>query len=117
MKEFLNRFATKNRNPSTAVLKQYTDLFRNTIANIDSTLGPQAFRLGGPINAAVFDSVMVGVATRLQSGKKISASSARSAYQDLMGSDEYMQAVSRATSDEGSVATRVRRAIEAFKRA
>src|SRR5436305_1289588 len=65
MKEFLNKFAREHRKPTKEFLEASKKEFTNTIDVIFKSIGEKAFRPIGPINAAVFDSVTVGVARRL----------------------------------------------------
>jgi Protein of unknown function DUF262 len=112
--EFLTKFAIAHRNPPAAFTKEAEQLFEGTICVVTS-LGKRAFRPEGTLNAAVFDSVMVGVAARVKKGPiKDNAGFAR-AYDYLVSKNPaYEAAVKRATSDEQSVRTRVEEATKAF---
>ena len=66
--EFVNRFAGKYRRANSEVLEGWKRVFRSTIDVLDAALGRSAFRPENVINAAVFDSVMVGMARRLERG-------------------------------------------------
>lgn len=115
MKEFLNRFAAKYRNPDPALIHSWEKMFFLTLDTAWEALGRTAFRPTGAMNAAVFDSVMVGLATRLERGPIESVDRLREAYSGLLGDDEYMEAISRATSDENSVLTRLNKTRTAFE--
>ncbi|WKW11937.1 DUF262 domain-containing protein [Pseudogemmatithrix spongiicola] len=114
MTEFLNQFAAKNRNPSPETLDAWRQLVVDTLDLIEKSLGLTAFRIGKPLNAALCDAIMVGVAARLQHSPAPREDALRKAYQELMASDAFMQAVTRATSDEQSVSTRLELARKAF---
>lgn len=107
MSEFLNRFVMRNRNPSAAVLGQFEKAFKDTISAIGDAVGERAFRLQYAINAALFDSVMVAVARRLQAGAIENRQALRDAYQTLLANEAFRNAISGSTSDERSVATRL----------
>jgi hypothetical protein len=113
MKEFLNRFTARYRNARSETLAEWQNTFTSTIDLISRSIGKPAFRPTGAINAAVFDSVAVAVARRLE-GKPISPEVVGAAYETLLGSEVYLDAVSQATSDAANVATRLRLAMEAF---
>jgi hypothetical protein len=113
--EFLNKFAARHRRPSASFLKNCRREFEVTISAVYSAVGGKAFRPGGSLNAAVFDSVMVGVARRLDKGRIKKPSSLLTAYQRLLRKESYAAATSRATSDEASVTSRLREATNAFK--
>jgi hypothetical protein len=85
-----------------------------TIDAAHSFLGDRPFRPERALNAAVFDSVMVGLATRLSVGPVTSGSSLAAAYRTLLAEPRYVSAYRRATADEEAVKTRMSSAIEAF---
>jgi hypothetical protein len=112
--EFLTKFAIAYRAPNAAFLKEAEGIFRNTV-EVVGLLGKVAFRPEGTLNAAVFDSVMVGVASRIAHGPIKDRKSFLKAYIDLVTeNDAYSAAVGRATSDETSVRTRIHEAKKAF---
>jgi hypothetical protein len=114
MKEFLNRFVDKYRNEDPELLQNWEKRFHETIDVAWQAFGKTAFRPSGTINAAVFDSVMVGLAQRLEKGPINTLDRIRMTYQQLLSDPEYTEAISRATSDEQSVGRRLRKAREAF---
>ena len=116
MSEFLNKFSGRHRDATSQFLEQCRNTFTSTIELVSRSLGSQAFRPERSLNAAVFDSVMVGVAKRLELGpiKKIAKIS--TAYDELLKNSKYMDAISRATSDELNVSKRLQEAISTFKR-
>ena len=66
MKEFLNQYMGSRSDVAEAEADRLADVFRNTADVVLETLGKEAFRLRTAVNAAVLDSVMVGVAVRLE---------------------------------------------------
>lgn len=116
MKDFLNRNMASNRSLSKHDGPELTALFEATVAAIHDTLGPRAFRLKNAINAAVLDSVMVGVASRLAHGPINSIEQFKQAYNGLLANGDYQGATGRATADEESVKTRLRLAKESFSK-
>lgn len=115
MAGFLNRFASENANPPDDQLNTFGDVFGRTIDLVRRSLGEKAFRSIRALNAAVFDSVMVGLATRLAAKPQPpSLSDVAAAYQSLLADSEYRRACERSTADEENVAKRIRLATEAF---
>lgn len=116
MKAFLNCYMASNRNLTKQPEEIIRPLFENTASAIFNGIGSQAFRpFGGAVNAAVLESVMYGVASRLSTNKPITEpTTLASAYELLMKSDKYQKAVSRATADEDSVNTRLAESKTAF---
>jgi len=113
--EFLNKFSARHRKPSPQFLRTCRRRFTSTISVALHSLGEKAFRPVGSLNAAVFDSVMVGIAKRLEKGRIKKLPKVATAYEKLLTKKSYEAAISQATSDEANVATRLREAIGAFK--
>jgi len=114
MKSFLNRFMKANRDLSEERRNNFRREFEATISTIESALGTRAFRPAKAFNAAVFDSVMVGVAIRLQQRDELSDGSLKLAYEALVKDAAFVAAYQRATSDPESVKERIRLATNAF---
>jgi hypothetical protein len=114
MAEFLNKFTSKYKDASANFRQDCRSLFTSTLDVIWSGLQRKAFRLGGALNAAVFDSAMVGLARRIHDRGPIDPHAFASAYEELLSDAEYMQAVSRSTADEAFVSLRLRKATESF---
>ena len=94
--------------------QNFRSLFIKTIGAAHSLLGDRPFRPERALNAAVFDSVMVGLATRLTKGPITSGPRLAAAYLALLTESRYASAYRRATADEESVKTRMNCAVEAF---
>lgn len=114
MKDYLNRNMASNRALTKHNEPELTGLFDATVAQILDAIGPRAFRLKNAVNAAVLDSLMVGVATRLASSPITSTEQFKAAYTSLLSDADYLAATGRATADEESVKTRLRLAKDAF---
>ena len=114
MEEFLNGFASKHNKPSEEFLKEVEKVFKDTIDVAKKTLGTKSFRVVRAINAAVFDSIMVGIARRLKMGNIADLDSLKNAYEELMRNTDYLKATSKGTSDETTVALRLGLTIKAF---
>jgi uncharacterized protein with ParB-like and HNH nuclease domain len=114
MKEFLNKFSQSHRKADESFLKAAQNEFTNTIDVVFKSVGPRAFRPIGPINAAVFDSVMVGLARRLDNAKLPDPPNVKDAYFQLLEDLEYQALVSQSTSDENNVRLRIKKATEKF---
>lgn len=116
MTKFLNTCMDEWRRLGDDEGKIFQNLFTGTIAIAHSLLGDRPFRPERALNAAVFDSVMVGLATRIEKGPITSGEELTAAYKELIAEQRYASAYRRATADEESVKTRMNSAIEAFAR-
>ena len=115
MKDFLNRYMATNRNLKRQSEKKLRDIFLRTTKIICDAVGRPAFRPIRAVNAAVVDSLMVGVATRLTKVETIkNKQNFESQYKKLLTNKEYMEAVETGTSQETNVETRLRIARETF---
>jgi uncharacterized protein with ParB-like and HNH nuclease domain len=114
MKEFLNKFSQSHRKADDLFLQSAQNEFTNTIDVVLKSIGPRAFRPIGPFNAAVFDSVMVGLARRLDKSDIEKPEVVRDAYFQLLEDPEYQALISQSTSDENNVRIRVKKAIDKF---
>jgi uncharacterized protein with ParB-like and HNH nuclease domain len=114
MKKFLNRYMSKNRRLVLQSADELTSTFSKTIHTIHDTIGVRAFRPQGVLNAAVFDSVMVGVAERLKRGPLSNPTSLSQAYDSLLLNPDFIQASGKATAREAQLAARMKLAVDAF---
>ncbi len=115
MSEFLTVFIQKHRNPKDAFLTESTDMFVRTMDAFLQALGTRAFRLERALNAAVFDSMSVGLARRIaSSGCPPDPEQTRSAHRALLEDADYLDAISRATARELPVKVRMTKAAERF---
>lgn len=114
MEEFLNKFASEHRGAATSFLRDNRSLFIETIEVVWAGIERKAFRLGRALNAAAFDSVMVGLARRIRHVGTVDPQLFAQAYAALLSDPEYVQAVSRSTADEAFVSLRLRKATASF---
>ena len=114
MKDFLSSFSRKNRRISDEKSDEMFDLFKRTIVTARGMLGTKAFKPERNLNAAVYDAVMVGLAYRLREERKLNKDSVRASYRKLLDNEEFKNAYSRSTADEGNVRKRHTLAIQAF---
>jgi uncharacterized protein with ParB-like and HNH nuclease domain len=114
MNEFLNKFSSKHKQADEQFLDESHRLFTNTIDVIWHSIGKQAFRPISTINAATFDSVMVGLARRISKGPVEDYAKVKIAYDELLADPEYIRLISQSTSDESNVISRLNKAIDKF---
>ncbi len=115
---FLNAFADEHRNPDQEFLKRGRDLFNEVVESFNLAVGNRAFRTEGnrQLNAAVFDSMSVGLARRIVAtrGVRPSPDAIQTAHDALLKDDTYIASVSGGTAQTQSVQTRLRKATAAF---
>ena len=114
MVSFLNGFMGKNKNLSAARAKEMENTFKETVAFILGSLGKSAFRPTRVLNAAVFDSVMVGTAERLVPGRISDPLAYSISYKALIADKTYLDFCAKGTASEERVRQRLKLAIEAF---
>lgn len=114
MKGFLNRYMAQNRDLQAQSADRLREVFSRSIGTIYEGLGEDAFRPKQYLNAAVFDSVMVGIARRLEEGSLRDYAKLEQQYRLLLDDSEYQAAYQKSTAQERSVETRLRLATEAF---
>jgi hypothetical protein len=114
MAEFVNEYMGSNRELTKQSAKEITDAFAPTVSAVHEALGKSAFRPKGPFNAAVFDSVMVGVARRLSHGNLADVQQVRQRYEDLVTVPAFVMATETGTAHQDSVDRRLALATEAF---
>lgn len=114
MKEFLNRYMAANRNLRLQSGDQLTKIFSDTVRVVDDALGRRAFRPVRGLNAAVFDSVMVGLARRLEHGDMSDIKGFTRCYRSLLSIEEFEERTQKSTADEISVERRLEMATKAF---
>lgn len=114
MKEFLNKYARRNRHLDSIIAGELASVFTTTTRVVREHLGRRPFRPESALNVAVFDAAMVGIARRLSAGSIESGEDLRQEYETLLGNSDFQRAYERATADEESVKTRIRLATEGF---
>jgi hypothetical protein len=117
MKDYLNRYMAVNRNLTKQAENVLRPIFESAVSIVLSGIGSRAFRpFGSAINAAVLESVLYGVASRLSMGPITEPSALKAAYNELIKSEKYLVAVTSGTADEDSVSTRLAESKAAFAR-
>ncbi len=104
MKDFISKFMQtyqQSRDNS-----RFITLFKDTVSAVLRGLGDRPFHVKRGLNAAVFDSVMVAFAT----SKRPVPPDIRGRYRRLVQDERYMATTTAGTTDEVSVAVRMRRA-------
>jgi len=107
MKEFLNQYMSKNRDLQIHSSEELTALFTKTIGVVNEVLGKTAFRLNGSFVAAIYDSVMVGVALRMKKGVINQPRALSKKYTRMLRNEEFLDSVSVHTTDEDNVHKRL----------
>ena len=116
MKEFLNGFAGANRDFKLQGEASMESIFIDTTDTIRDCLGSRAFRLKTAINVAVMDSVMIGIACRIQAGGPIKdLSGVAGRYRDLIRDKKFLESVESSTTDEKNVEFRLKAAKDAMQ--
>jgi hypothetical protein len=114
MKEFLNKYMSKNRALKLHSEDILAERFSRVIEVIADSLGEKAFRLEKALNAAVYDAVMVGLSKRLDKGPVQNNQMINEKYQNLLNEEEFVDSCKTATSNVGNVKKRIQLSIEAF---
>jgi hypothetical protein len=114
MKGFLNDFMSQNRHLEEASAAEMGGKFSSTIDFVYSAIGKRAFKFSRVLNAALFDSIMVGLARRLAKGEIRNTTEVVKKYDDLIQSSEFREVAERSTADEENVSTRIALATQAF---
>ena len=114
MEEFLNKFAARRQKANPELLKQCETAFISAIDVIEASIKEKPFRLALGINAAIFDSVMVALARRLENGPITDIDGCQKAYSELLADVDYRKAVTDGTSDKPTVELRLRKAFDKF---
>ena len=115
---FLNGFAEQNRNPSIEFLYEGRSLFAEVARAFNNAMGGGAFRTerSRQLNAAVFDSMGVGLAHYIKEKRGIApdAVTLRRVHDALLDDADYIRSVSEGTAEVGRVQTRIHKATAAF---
>lgn len=116
LKVFLNDFMFNNRNLEKYPKDELKSRFCNTMDIVRNVIGNKAFRLkeSAGINAAAFDSIMVGISNYLSKTTSVDEQFIKDGYNSLMRSEEFKQLCSYSTSEESNVRERFNLAILAF---
>ena len=117
MKDFLNRYMATNRHLKQQSAKALKQIFLETTQVIHDGIGAFAFRPKRTVNAAVVDSLMVGVALRIRakSGPITNHKELIRRYKRLLSNLIYANATETGTSQEANVIHRIDAAEKAFR--
>src|SRR5690554_6729328 len=115
LKTFLNSFMKKNKNFEIYSKDELTTLFEKTIKFIIENLGNNSFKNGTRVNAALFDSVMIGVAKRIfNKAEELNGELFKVKYVELLEDQDFISYTQSNTSNEASLKGRIELAIEKF---
>jgi hypothetical protein len=111
---FLNAFMGRHKKLEKTRANEMKSAFSDTIHVIHQAIGNSAFRPVRALNAAVFDSVMVGLARRIKRGRVTDLKELKAEYEELLHNQEFLDACGRGTAGEERVKTRIGLATAAF---
>lgn len=117
LKVFLNGYMAENRQMKAQSEKDIRCAFEGTMENAHALLGANAFKppqSNGRFNAAVFDSVAIGIASRLENGNIQDADKLKARYDSLLKDAGYLEATFSGTAHATAVKRRLGLAIDAF---
>lgn len=104
LKEFLNKFNCRHKNPSDSELEEFTIVFKNTTDLILNKFGKAAFKPERVFNAAAFEVLMVGIAKRLNTAVDFNRLALN--ISELYKEQVFIDSITRATSDDKVVELR-----------
>ncbi len=111
---FLNGFMGRHKLIEPALAAEMKRVFSETIHLIREAIGTSAFRPIRALNAAVFDSVMVGLARRLSRSPVTNVDALKAEYSQLLENQAFLDACGRGTAGEERVKSRIGLATTAF---
>lgn len=115
LKRFLNEYMGHNRHLKTQSEGEIRRVFENAIETAYIHLGSHAFKSdNNRFTAAVFDSVAVGIAHRLERGDIQNGKVLKAQYESLKKNENYREVISGGTAHTKIVNTRLDLAIDAF---
>lgn len=116
MSEFINKFSKKHRDGNDGIDK-YCELFEKSVELFNLAMGSKAFRVARPLNVAIYDAAMCGLASRISKGLPTDAKIVAEIYDTLINDEAVKPFISQGTTDVTSVVSRIGKAIEIFGRA
>jgi hypothetical protein len=114
MKTFLNRYMGSNRNLKKQSGAEIKQAFLPAIELAEQSIGNLAFKPRKALNAAVFDAIMVGLATRLAHGRIKNLGDVKARYSETLEHGDFRTATETHTTDEEAVTKRMDIAKQAF---
>lgn len=112
MKRYLNEFMNEHRNLKGSPAEEFGSVFDRTVQTIADKIGKRAFIPTRAVNAALCDSLMIGIARRLRSGPI--ESDLEQYYKRLRDNAEFMDLIADTTSAPDRVRQRIQLAVDAF---
>ena len=112
MKSFLNKFMSDHAEMEDCDITEMRMVFHRTAKVVLEKLDAKAFKPRRPLNAAVQDSIMIGIARRLERGPI--NSDIKPEYENLMQNKEFGELIYSQTSHLENVHRRVQLATDAF---
>lgn len=112
MKDFLTNFMKEKNNLNKDDKEKFKKIFDENVNLVSREISEKPFRLKAGINVAIYDSVMVAIAT-IGSNKILDF---KEKYNRLLNNDAYLKNVSEHTTDVDLVKRRIRLAIDYFKK-
>lgn len=106
LKEFLNKFNGRYRNPKDEEIERLSNIFKKTTDLILLKFGKNAFRPDRVFNAAAFEVLMIGISKRLDD--TIDFDKVVRNIEKLYKNQEFIDSITRATSDDKVVEQRHR---------
>jgi hypothetical protein len=111
---FLNAFMGRHKKLEATLGEEMRKVFSDAIHVVHQAVGDSAFRPVRALNAAVFDSIMVGLARRLKPGPVTDPALFKAKYDELLTNQVFLDACGRGTAGEERVKTRIGLATDAF---
>jgi hypothetical protein len=107
MKDFLNKYMKQHQHATTEAAEELARVFRTVISRIHSSLGERPFHIRAGLNAAVFDAVSVAFGRHIEEDVPPDIAGR---YASLIADNEFLDWVSKATTDKETVSNRLDRA-------
>ena len=114
LKGFLNKFLREHRHLENLQEQDIRGQFALTCSAIKAGIGRRAFRAKQQLNAALVDAILVAVSSRLAKGPITDYHAMGVAFDGLLASEDFLGLVTRSTSDEDRVKSRINQASAAF---
>jgi hypothetical protein len=114
LKGFMNTYLRTNRFRELNSSESIGATFVSAMKTLEEHVGAKTFRPLGAVNAAVVDSISVGMMRRVARGPVTDGQALRSAYNDLVKDPSFTDAIGISTSKEETVFRRISAAESAF---
>lgn len=110
MKGFLNDYMSAKRDIDNAEEQRLRQLFETTIRRAYEAFGKSAFRPSGSLNVASYDALMAAIS----SCPIASSDNIKNAHANLLKDNNYVNTITKATSDDAVLKQRLKLASEAL---